>query len=220
MDRRHHTGQHPGHYKQGRVANAIGDPLFNALGDWIQRLDDGKTINMGQWRPREHVPRGDMPGQNGPIIPQMNVNNKVQANVGILKVNKDKERNKKPGKSMYPDIPKDLRDDNNNEDSPGGGDLEDSARPPSSVTPVGSQEMTPSKECAARGVLAERSQCLHKAHRGTAYIRAGVSSAVKWLLETLKKSLCATALVCLVMTGAVLLIRELGWLALHSDQTD
>ena len=97
--------------------------------------------------------------------------------------------------------------------------VEDSAPTPSYVTPVESQ-VTPSKECAARGVLAGRSQCLHKAHRGTAYIRAGVSSAVKWLLETLKKSLCATALVCLVMTGAVLLILELGWFALHSDQTD
>ena len=101
--------------------------------------------------------------------------------------------------------------------------LEDSANPAppsSSRTPVGSQEVTPSKECAGRGVLAGRSQCLHKAHRGTAYIRAGVTSAVKWLLETLKKSLCATALVSIVMIGAVLIIRELGWFALHSDQTD
>ena len=55
--------------------------------------------------------------------------------------------------------------------------------------------------------------------RGSA-IRAGVTSALKWLLETLKKSLCATALVTLVMIGAMLIIRELGWFALHSDQTD
>ena len=99
--------------------------------------------------------------------------------------------------------------------------IEDSApgRPSSSVTPLESQAVTPSERGPRRAAQTE-SHCLHKAMTGCSAIRAGVTSAVKWLLETLKKSLCATALVTLVMIGAMLIIRELGWFALHSDQTD
>ena len=37
--------------KSPAAEHAAGDPLWNTLGDWIQRTTSGRQVNMGQWVP-------------------------------------------------------------------------------------------------------------------------------------------------------------------------
>ena len=99
-----HTAQHGGHQRKP-IEHAAGDPLFNCLGDWIQRTTSGRHVNMGQWRP------ATTSGGKARLVggaPQINVHNKFSAKANLLAVQKKTE------KHIYPSLDEGRR-------PPGGG---------------------------------------------------------------------------------------------------
>ena len=63
--------------KTPAAEHAAGDPLWNTLGDWIQRTTSGRQVNMGQWIPYYR----DKNGVERPVTagaPNLKVTNRVQ----------------------------------------------------------------------------------------------------------------------------------------------
>ena len=93
--------------------HAAGDPLWNTLGDWIQRTTSGRSVNMGQWVPYHR----DKNGIERPVTagaPNTKVTNRVQINGVGLNINKKK--------TLYPQ----LQGNKAQQQRKGGEDLEES----------------------------------------------------------------------------------------------
>ena len=65
------------------IEHAVGDPLFNCVGDWLQRTSEGRMINMGQWRPGRNTDGKFQPVGLGKL-PDVNINNKLSINAALI----------------------------------------------------------------------------------------------------------------------------------------
>lgn len=217
-----YSGQHAGHKPPRPMEHASGDPLFNSRGDWIQRLSNGKAINMGQWRPS--VDRGGKAEfvAGGPIFHFHN-QNKLSVKPTVIPV-----KIKKKVKKIYPNLRKEG----------GGGDLEGSGS--DSHNPTSQEARDQDVECGACQQSAghaapdagagsgdapghkhdaTRAPVLHKAESKCARLRRTLTKLATKAGFRTANTLCTAIILCIMLFAFLVLAKELGWHVLHPSNS-
>ena len=160
-------------------------------------MENGTAINLGQWRPSE------APGGGGDPIQ----GTKINAFLG-MQFNRKQDKESKP-KKFRPQ-----------RTTPPGEKVAEPHHPEAGATKpcTGSEsrplDVTPT---SSEDAPVHRSQGLHKAPNLGMRLRAGAAATLRQGCKETRKSLCATAIVSVLLILAIIGIRELGWIRLHSS---
>ena len=206
--------------KPPAAEHAAGDPLWNTLGDWIQRTTSGRQVNMGQWIPYYR----DKNGVERPVTagaPNLKVTNRVQITGVGLNVNK---------KKIYPQL---TGYGKTQEQRKGGENLEESqlltqveSGAASSSADSGNSKFGTARDSGATdpgasgaadsGAAGDASGARRykKKSRCSAFT-ARLTSGVKATFKMARNTVATTLVITVIMTVFIVLIHHLGWIATH-----